>query len=86
MKMLPKRFPFFNSYTNWFAVFLVLGFFVAVSRSQFILCFSFQWIPELRHYAPGVPIILVGTKLGKIFYHLILLCSVMVVVVSGLAL
>lgn len=24
-----------------------------------------QWIPELRHYAPGVPIVLVGTKLGK---------------------
>ncbi len=23
-----------------------------------------QWIPELRHYAPSVPIILVGTKLG----------------------
>jgi len=26
--------------------------------------FHFQWIPELKHYAPGVPIILVGTKLG----------------------
>lgn len=24
-----------------------------------------QWIPELRHYAPTVPIVLVGTKLGK---------------------
>ena len=25
---------------------------------------ALQWIPELRHYAPSVPIILVGTKLG----------------------
>ncbi|WZZ43661.1 hypothetical protein YC2023_039920 [Brassica napus] len=23
-----------------------------------------KWVPELRHYAPGVPIFLVGTKLG----------------------
>ncbi|MED6108464.1 GTP-binding protein Rho1 [Stylosanthes scabra] len=31
----------------------------------FILAFSLisKWIPELKHYAPGVPIILVGTKL-----------------------
>ncbi|KAH0448298.1 hypothetical protein IEQ34_022098 [Dendrobium chrysotoxum] len=26
---------------------------------------SKKWIPELRHYAPSVPIVLVGTKLGK---------------------
>lgn len=26
---------------------------------------TFQWIPELKHYAPGVPIVLVGTKLGQ---------------------
>ena len=24
-----------------------------------------QWIPELQHYAPGVPVVLAGTKLGK---------------------
>lgn len=24
-----------------------------------------QWIPELQHYAPGVPVVLVGTKLGR---------------------
>ncbi|GAB2279465.1 Rac-like GTP-binding protein arac11 [Dionaea muscipula] len=27
---------------------------------------SKKWIPELKHYAPGVPIVLVGTKLGTI--------------------
>ncbi|MBA0808579.1 hypothetical protein Gohar_024307 [Gossypium harknessii] len=25
-----------------------------------------KWIPELKHYAPGVPIVLVGTKLGMV--------------------
>lgn len=29
--------------------------------------FVSQWIPELKHYAPGVPIVLVGTKLGNNF-------------------
>ncbi|TVU01897.1 hypothetical protein EJB05_24039, partial [Eragrostis curvula] len=24
-----------------------------------------KWIPELRHYAPNVPIVLVGTKMGR---------------------
>uniref|UniRef100_A0A0D9YR30 Uncharacterized protein n=1 Tax=Oryza glumipatula TaxID=40148 RepID=A0A0D9YR30_9ORYZ len=28
-----------------------------------------KWIPELRHYAPNVPIVLVGTKLGKMTWH-----------------
>ncbi|CAH8345143.1 unnamed protein product [Eruca vesicaria subsp. sativa] len=27
---------------------------------------SKKWIPELKHYAPGVPIVLVGTKLGNL--------------------
>ncbi len=41
----------------WWNVLLWLVFMVLV-----------QWIPELRHYAPSVPIILVGTKLGM-FIH-----------------
>ncbi|XP_008644256.1 rho-related protein from plants 1 isoform X1 [Zea mays] len=27
------------------------------------LLFTLQWIPELQHYAPGVPVVLAGTKL-----------------------
>jgi hypothetical protein len=37
---------------------------------QFILptsSFSFQWLPELQHHAPGVPIVLAGTKLGELY-------------------
>ncbi|MFS7900081.1 putative small GTP-binding protein [Helianthus anomalus] len=30
---------------------------------------SKKWIPELKHYAPGVPIVLVGMKLGESFFQ-----------------
>jgi len=33
-----------------------------ISNTQFLD----QWIPELQHYAPGIPVVLVGTKLGKL--------------------
>ncbi|KAF8112718.1 hypothetical protein N665_0062s0063 [Sinapis alba] len=36
--------------------------FSLVSKSSFENVAK-KWIPELRHYAPGVPIVLVGTKL-----------------------
>ncbi|THG00789.1 hypothetical protein TEA_000478 [Camellia sinensis var. sinensis] len=42
-----------------------------ISKKHADTCFFFwggsvfdgQWIPELRHYAPGIPVVLVGTKL-----------------------
>ncbi|KAF5474478.1 hypothetical protein F2P56_006373 [Juglans regia] len=37
--------------------------FSLVSKASFENISKKQWIPELKHYAPNVPIILVGTKL-----------------------
>lgn len=42
-----------------------------------LFMFLLQWIPELKHYAPGVPIILVGTKLGRFFLFLLITILVM---------
>jgi len=33
---------------------------------HFLICiYTFQWVPELQHFAPGIPVVLVGTKLGN---------------------
>ncbi|XP_041023066.1 rac-like GTP-binding protein RAC13 isoform X1 [Juglans microcarpa x Juglans regia] len=37
--------------------------FSLISKASFENISKKQWIPELKHYAPNVPIILVGTKL-----------------------
>jgi GTPase SAR1 family protein len=44
---------------------------LALELFQLYLIVLLQWIPELRHYAPSVPIILVGTKLGNFHLHLV---------------
>lgn len=35
-----------------------------LSNALLVSLLFLQWIPELKHYAPQVPIVLVGTKLG----------------------
>ncbi|KAJ4897394.1 Rac-like GTP-binding protein ARAC10 [Raphanus sativus] len=37
--------------------------FSLISRASYENIFKSQWIPELQHFAPGVPLVLVGTKL-----------------------
>ena len=40
------------------------GFFGFGGLSYLCVSFDKQWMPELRRFAPNVPIVLVGTKLG----------------------
>ena len=53
-----------SSTTNnvFFFFFFVILAFSLISKASYENV-SKKWIPELRHYAPGVPIVLVGTKL-----------------------
>lgn len=39
---------------------------MAVEHYELIILFlNKQWMPELRRFAPNVPVVLVGTKLGE---------------------
>lgn len=44
--------------------FLVVNLFLLEWKTSCNLNFLMQWMPELRRFAPNVPIVLVGTKLG----------------------
>lgn len=45
---------------------VLLNFCINAPITHFCIpSFLFQWMPELRRFAPNVPIVLVGTKLGK---------------------
>ncbi|KEH35059.1 Rho-like GTP-binding protein [Medicago truncatula] len=56
--------------------------FSLVSRASYENVFK-KWIPELQHFAPGVPVVLVGTKLGKssITYIILMLICLLIMIV-----
>lgn len=49
-------------------IFLVVNLFLLAWKASCNLNFLMQWMPELRRFAPNVPIVLVGTKLGKLIH------------------
>lgn len=66
------RFPFSSNLVPDDTKWLILQFVLLMSmfsEFQFVVLMSsifIQWLPELQHYAPGVPIVLAGTKLGEL--------------------
>lgn len=63
MKKVLKCAVFFLFFTFFKVCLHGLGF--RRGLNVYHLLFTLQWIPELQHYAPGVPVVLVGTKLGE---------------------
>lgn len=59
-----KRFTAFACFDQCvFIKIIIIHFLLDIKMTSLIGVL--QWIPELKHYAPNVPIVLVGTKLGK---------------------
>ena len=54
-----------NIRNRLFRSFSVLIIWLECSELMTILFLIKQWMPELRRFAPNVPIVLVGTKLGE---------------------